>query len=210
MIEAANAIAPTHSRLMREMIDILPIGTEIPVATKMSILRPACYKKFAGIIDAIYQRFEVGSGEEKLKITEQDEMEEFLRVTILECLGEKGTGAELKASTDLFAFGIDSLQATKIRNVIGKKVELGLADGKALGQNIVYEHPSIQDLAQHLLSLGSEKEAGDGQEAAWKEMEDMVSFFAGKVETPNPCTSVAEENEGGHVIVSLSLHVYRA
>jgi hypothetical protein len=66
VVEQANAEAPTHSRILPEMIEILPWvpvllfetyhlfcnshGTEIPIATKMSILRPACYAKFKDII----------------------------------------------------------------------------------------------------------------------------------------------------------------
>lgn len=68
VIEQANVQAPTHSRLLPEMIEILPSvarrflpldltfifynshGTEIPIASKMSILRPACYAKFKDLI----------------------------------------------------------------------------------------------------------------------------------------------------------------
>jgi hypothetical protein len=67
VVEQANAQAPTHSRILPEMIEILPsvlflrskpqlkschnsYGTQIPIATKMSILRPACYVKFKDII----------------------------------------------------------------------------------------------------------------------------------------------------------------
>lgn len=50
VVEQANAEAPTHSRLLPDMIEFLPYGTQIPVATKMSILRPACYAKFKDLI----------------------------------------------------------------------------------------------------------------------------------------------------------------
>ena len=52
VVEQANAEAPSHSRLLPEMIELLPYGTTIPVATKMSILRPACYAKFQDLISA--------------------------------------------------------------------------------------------------------------------------------------------------------------
>lgn len=66
VIEEANAEAPTHSRLLPEMVEFLPYGTHIPVATKMTILRPACYAKFKDLIDEIYGKFERGSEEEKV------------------------------------------------------------------------------------------------------------------------------------------------
>jgi hypothetical protein len=49
-IERANTEAPSHSQLVKEMVGVLPEGTEVPVASKMSILRPACYEKFKDII----------------------------------------------------------------------------------------------------------------------------------------------------------------
>ena len=50
VIESANAVAPSHSRILPEMVEVLPYGTHVPVATKMSILRPACYAAFKDII----------------------------------------------------------------------------------------------------------------------------------------------------------------
>ena len=151
VIAEANAAAPTHSRILPEMVEVLPYGTDIPVATKLSILRPACYKKFSGIINEIYDRFERGTGAPKRDINDKAEMEEFLKDTILGALGEKAVPG-LESDTDLFSFGVDSLQATRVRNVISKSLELGNA---SLGQNIVYEQASIAQLAQYLLDLRS-------------------------------------------------------
>lgn len=52
-IERANAAAPSHSRIVRDMIEIIPYGTEVPVATKLTILRPACYAKFKHVISPL-------------------------------------------------------------------------------------------------------------------------------------------------------------
>lgn len=178
VIEEANSKAPSHSRLIREMIEILPIGTDIPVATKLSILRPACYKKFASLIDDVYRRYETGFGITKRRITSVDEMETFIHQAILEAWGKDAQ--DLEPTTDLFAFGIDSLQATRVRNSIVKTLDLGLEDNsKALGQNIVYEHPSVRLLAQYILHLGGgqAKEA----DAAGRQMVDMVEMFSREV-----------------------------
>jgi hypothetical protein len=59
-IERANADAPSHSQLVREMVRVLPEGTEVPVATKMSILRPACYAKFKDIIGELSPSLALG------------------------------------------------------------------------------------------------------------------------------------------------------
>lgn len=133
------------------MIEILPYGTEVPLAPKLTIIRPACYAKFADIINAVYERFELGTTGPKRKIDNQEEMEAYLVDVITKVLGPKVSDA-LNPSTDLFALGVDSLQATTVRNVLFKTLELGDAQ---LGQNVVYEHPSVRQLASFLLDIGS-------------------------------------------------------
>jgi NAD(P)-dependent dehydrogenase (short-subunit alcohol dehydrogenase family) len=179
VIAEANAAAPTHSRILPEMVEVLPYGTDIPVATKLSILRPACYKKFASIINAVYDRFEKGTGAPKRDINNQAEMEEFLKDTILTALGEKAAPG-LNSDTDLFAFGVDSLQATRVRNVISKTLELG---NISLGQNIVYEQASISQLARYLLDIkaGTTGEDVGSPEAAHKLMLSLVDKWASQL-----------------------------
>lgn len=142
VIEQANADAPTHSRILPEMVEFLPYGTHIPIATKMTILRPACYAKFKDLIDEIYARFERGTDLEKLSLDGVD-LENFVFETIQKALGPtKGKG--LTKEVDLFAFGVDSLQGTRIRNTLQQRLELG---DKTLGQNGVFRNiPSLDIL----------------------------------------------------------------
>ncbi|ORY34306.1 putative L-aminoadipate-semialdehyde dehydrogenase [Naematelia encephala] len=210
VIADANAAAPTHSRILPEMVDVLPYGTEVPVATKMSILRPACYKKFAGIIDAIYERFEQGTGQPKRDIQDQGEMEAFLTETVTTALGDKAAKG-LTPDTDLFAFGVDSLQATRVRNVISKSLELNTK----LGQNIVYEHPSISQLASYLLALRSGQAGAQDDSAAHRAMWDLVEKWSGRIITPSASTSqgTAVNGHSGEVVIltgatgSLGAHI---
>ncbi|KAF9052348.1 L-aminoadipate-semialdehyde dehydrogenase [Hymenopellis radicata] len=154
VIEQANAEAPTHSRLLPEMVEFLPYGTTIPVATKMSILRPACYAKFKDLIDSIYKRFDRDDEEVEMKALNGLELEDYLYNTIATALGPSRS-AKLDKKVDLFSFGVDSLQATRIRNSVQKEIELG---GHSLSQTVVYEHPSVEKLAAFLTRLQS----GDG------------------------------------------------
>ncbi|KAJ7113690.1 L-aminoadipate-semialdehyde dehydrogenase [Mycena crocata] len=207
VVEQANAQAPTHSRLLPEMIEILPHGTEIPIATKMSILRPACYAKFKDIINGVYARFEQeGDEASKLRLA-KPELEEFILNAIVKALGP-AKAANIDRTVDLFAFGVDSLQGTRVRNVCQK--ELFLA-GKTLGQNVVYEYPSVEKLAEHILSLQS----GVSQEADQHEaqMLAMVDKWLANVATHAPAAGTAPRLENAHVIVltgasgSLGAHI---
>ena len=189
------------------MVAVLPYGTDIPVATKMSILRPACYKKFAPLIDAIYEQYEKGSGgQPKRVITDQGEMEVFLKETIQGTFDGKTKG-QLELDTDLFGFGVDSLQATKVRNLIGRALDLG---DVTLGQNIVYEHPSIRQLAKYLLNVGQAGTSGSSVGAAHERMVQMVDEWSAKVV---PRASSQQSNTRGQVVVltgatgSLGAHI---
>ncbi|OCH88468.1 L-aminoadipate-semialdehyde dehydrogenase [Obba rivulosa] len=149
-IEKANSEAPSHSQLLPEMIHILPYGTEVPVATKMSILRSACYAKFKDIIDNVYDRYERGEGGSKLSFNELD-LERFLYNAFIHTLGPVRT-EQLDKRTDLFAFGVDSLQAVRVRNICQARLNL---HGRQLAQNVVYENPSIEKLVDHILTIRS-------------------------------------------------------
>lgn len=92
-----------------------------------------------GRTDKVYERYEHGSGQRKLSITAEVDMRAFVRGALATALGEERT-AQLKDDTDLFAAGVDSLQARRVRNACQMRLELG---GVTLGHNIAYEHPSV-------------------------------------------------------------------
>lgn len=137
-IEAANNTAPTHSRISPELVHILPVDTEVPLATKGSILRPACYAKFKDLIDSIYDKYESSGAKEKL-VLDQGGLQKHVRGILADTLGEAKAEA-IQPETDLFNFGVDSLQSARIRLLLLRSIETG---DKAISQNVVYEHPSI-------------------------------------------------------------------
>ncbi|KAH9923666.1 L-aminoadipate-semialdehyde dehydrogenase [Fomitopsis serialis] len=160
VIEDANAQAPTHSRILPEMVYILEYGTPIPQATKLSILRPAY---------GVYDRFENGSSANKIDLS-QSELEDFIF--------NATTQTEAHQDIDLFAFGVDSLQATRIRNICQKELEL---NEQTLGQNVVYENPSVEKLAAFITALrsgaGRDKSVAEDHAAMWTMVDKWASKF---------------------------------
>lgn len=175
----------------------------------MSILRPACYKKFATIINDVYDRFENGSGQPKQDIDSQDQMERFLEDTIVKAFGSKHTG-KLTRDTDLFAYGVDSLQATRIRNVITKSIELR---GVTLGQNVVYEHPSVSQLARFLLDARGGVSGAKSDEQQHLVMLEMVDRWSNKLlqatQAMGAAVTPVAASPAGHVIVSQWRRTFR-
>ncbi|KAG1775414.1 L-aminoadipate-semialdehyde dehydrogenase [Suillus placidus] len=147
IVALANAEAPSHSQLASEALVFLPYGTMIPRADKGSILRPRVYKEFEGIINEVYERLEGDiDGDGKRRLTDEAEA----RTAIRDIIGKTVDRPidSLEDDTDLFDFGLDSLQSSRIRNTIQREIYLG---GKKLSPNAVFEHPSITQYVHPLM-----------------------------------------------------------
>ncbi|KAF7555248.1 hypothetical protein G7Z17_g2275 [Cylindrodendrum hubeiense] len=144
-IQDANQKAEQFGRISREMVEILPIGTEYPRTDKGTVIRAACYKHFEAIIEEKYRKFESPGNADRLAL-ELPELREYLLNLLAERIGVTNLSDEM----DFFAAGLDSLQAITTRAYIVRELDLG---GKIPGQNVVFEHPSVLQLAAHLLSL---------------------------------------------------------
>lgn len=141
-IEDANQKAEQFGRVSREMVKIMPVGTEYPRTDKGTVIRAACYKRFEDVIDEVYQRFESPSDKIRLAL-EIPELQTYLLDLLTHRVGIKG----LVAGTDFFAAGMDSLQAITARAHIVRELDLG---GTILGQNVVFDYPSVEHLSGYL------------------------------------------------------------
>ncbi|KAF9219622.1 L-aminoadipate-semialdehyde dehydrogenase [Gyrodon lividus] len=173
IVALANAEAPSHSQLSTEALMFLPHGTMIPRADKGSIIRPRVYKEFEKVIDEVYRRLEgeLGCEEKRCVGGEAD-----ARATVRELIGktiERPTD-NLEDDTDLFEFGLDSLQSTRIRNAIQRGVDLG---GKKLSSNAVFEYPSITQMAKLIVLLSSGKDTDALQRSPQETMLELVEKY---------------------------------
>lgn len=145
VIEQANRTAEAYARITRPMIHILPHDCDFPRTDKGSIIRQAFYKQFAPEIESAYDLAASAQGD--LKAFEIPELEHFIRTTVTNSLPQVGY---IDRYADWFSLGLNSLQSILIRTEILKRVNIG---GKKLGQNVVFEYPSIAALSAHLHGL---------------------------------------------------------
>lgn len=145
VVESANKCADSFARVSRAMIRLLPWDSDYPRTDKGSVIRQACYKNFKKQIDEAYDTEDVKSG--NLKQMELPELQEFIRHLLGQTLSLR---APVANDADFFNLGLDSLQAIQMRSEILRTIDVG---GNRLGQNIVFEHPSIDNLGQFLLGL---------------------------------------------------------
>jgi hypothetical protein len=117
-LDNANATAPSHSQLAAETLVFLPFDTVIPRADKGSFLRPKVYAAFKDVIDGVYAALEgdAGTDSPKRSFASVEEALSFVHDVVHSTIG--GDHATLEATTDLFDYGLDSLQASRIRNAL--------------------------------------------------------------------------------------------
>lgn len=146
VIEDANDRAEKFGRVSREMVQIMPAGTEYPSTDKGTVIRAACFRQFEKVIDDTYARFETPGNVTRL-VLNISELKAYLMDLFNKQLGVEGITSE---ETDFFAGGIDSLQAITARSHVIRELDIG---DNTLGQNVVFEYPNIARLAGYLDSL---------------------------------------------------------
>lgn len=168
VIEDANSKAEKFGHVSREMVAIMPVGTEYPRTDKGTPIRAACYKHFEKEIEEAYQRFESPGNEDRLAL-DIPELQAYLLTLLAERVGIQGVTAE----TDFFAAGMDSLQAIMARAHIVRELDIG---GKTLGQNVVFDYPSVQRLSGYIHSLRTGTELVEVSEE--QVMKDLVAKYS--------------------------------
>ncbi|RSL93454.1 hypothetical protein CEP52_013235 [Fusarium oligoseptatum] len=197
LVELSNQSSDSFARISKSMVKLLPWDCEYPRTDKGSVIRQACYKNFRTTIDEAYDAEDVQGSD--LKDLDLPELQTFLRKLLVQTLSLKDTPAD---DVDFFTLGLDSLQAIQMRSEILKTVQLG---NNKLGQNVVFEHPSIEQLSQFLLGLrlGQESTKTGSIE---QDMGQLLEKY-GKFTEQGPSSVVitgATGSLGAHVVAKLT------
>lgn len=172
-VESANRRVEGFSQVSREVVKILPVGTDYPSTDKGTLIRAASYRRFANIIDSVYEEFENGAGGRKGEklVMDRPELESYL----VELFKTKFGIDTLTSTTDFFETGVDSLQAITIWGSLKRDVDIGSA---TLGRNVVFEYPNVKVLSEHLYALraGIETRQNDELEVMSELIQRYSSF----------------------------------
>jgi thioester reductase-like protein/acyl-coenzyme A synthetase/AMP-(fatty) acid ligase len=193
-IEEANREAETFSRIPKDLVVVRACGEVYPRTDKATIIRAQLYEQYKSVIQQAYDRFETGgaattggsAGRQTLQQLDVPALEEFLLSKFRHDLDVPLASAE----SDIFSAGVDSLQTTRVWNMIKKELDLGGNQAK-LSQNVVFERGTIRSLAQHLynLRLGIDDADSDGysDRADIQIMQDLIEKYSSF--TPHDPTS---------------------
>ncbi|RKL11685.1 hypothetical protein BFJ71_g166 [Fusarium oxysporum] len=196
IVKQCNESADSFAKISKSMVKLLPWNCEYPRTDKGSVIRQACYKNFKQIIDEAYDSADVSSGD--LKEMDIDELKSFIRGLLVETLSLGDIPAD---DVDFFTLGLDSLQAIQMRSEILKTVQLG---NNKLGQNVVFEHPSTEQLSYFLLSLRIGQTLIK-QTSVHGEMQELLDKYATfkKVDASSVVITGATGSLGAHVVAKL-------
>ncbi|KIW18118.1 hypothetical protein PV08_02406 [Exophiala spinifera] len=183
-VEEANSKAETFSRIPRDLVIPRPFAEAYPRTDKGTIIRAQLYEQYKDVIERAYRHFEGGasptSSKENLHLTlDEPALQEFLLAKFRSDLGVPLESPD----TDIFSAGVDSLQTTRICNIIKKELDLGEERNRdKLSQNVVYERGNVRALAQHLYNLrlgvdDSESES-DSDRAEIQIMHDLIEKYS--------------------------------
>ncbi|KAH8110846.1 acetyl-CoA synthetase-like protein [Phellopilus nigrolimitatus] len=162
-VEKMNEFAPTHSRIFKE-----------------ALRRQVTIKEYDDEIETAYKAVDE-SAQDNIVGPEnwsQPQVTEFVREIVLQTM-KKENGA-VADDADLFEHGLDSLQATWIRNTVLRVLRDSHAGvARKLSATFIYDYPTIARLAEYLsssVSGTSVAPAGDARAKA-RELEALVAKY---------------------------------
>ncbi|KAG8930870.1 hypothetical protein FRC02_003563 [Tulasnella sp. 418] len=168
-VEEANAYAPTHSRLFKEMIIVADPKRPFVFTPKGTVKRKAVIQEYTEEIDAVYRAVEESSLADIRPpgVWNQAETLVFVREVV-----KKVLKAACDDDDDIFnQHGADSLQVTWIRNAILHALRASKLSVKAIPQNFVYNYPTIARLSKYIARAASPSSEGDNNTS---ELDDKI------------------------------------
>ena len=203
-VEAANAFAPVHSRIYKEMIVVGSPQKPFERTAKGTLRTGVTLQAYEAEIEAAYDAFKA-SAEFADSIVLPDQWDLSSTTSVVHAI----TASSLERDTlnnhdDVFLkLGADSLVAAKIRNSIAASLARA-QPGKVtrLPTDIVYRNPTVHRLGEAVLRLinGEDKEESGNADARLTAMQAMVEKYS--TEWPQLGSGRADKTGGTVALVT--------
>ncbi|CAG8465168.1 11687_t:CDS:2 [Dentiscutata erythropus] len=193
-IHQANKECPSHSRIFDEMVYILPLeGNKLPRTFKNGIQRKKVEIEFKEEIEMLYDNFinhKVVPNDVSLSNNQWNE--DSVKTIILNSLNSAiGDLFPNEDETSFFALGLDSLSATKLRNILQTQFSV-----IKLPHDVIFEYNTVQSLTHYLTKELStqDKNVEDGYEAKLQALKNEVNSYIQKYNKIDNFPSVGNVN----------------
>ena len=180
LVTEANIQMDRHARISsKDLIIIMPPRTRMPRTDKGSISRKEVYRAFEVEIKKVYKNLEESSTGSLVLSSEH--LEEELKELIQVQLDWRHSKDQWTYSDDLFELGMDSLQALRLRRILLSSVVKSpefLHMESTIGRDFVYQHPSINKLAN---ALRNYDEMSDVEINGQAQVDDFADQFSAEM-----------------------------
>ncbi|OQU95845.1 hypothetical protein CLAIMM_02010 [Cladophialophora immunda] len=161
LVEQANAEIPAHGRLTKELVLFVEPERPLLRTSKGTLQRRASARSYLKELNSAYQALEESSGSAFVSTTIDLDKGDVDIQSDLRDLLENITGLKPSGDADFFAHGMDSLLALKVFRALKQSLSQYPEVVKRLYSSLIYNHPTVETLAQALSGLRkSAKPAG--------------------------------------------------
>ncbi|EKJ69157.1 hypothetical protein FPSE_10681 [Fusarium pseudograminearum CS3096] len=163
-LNLGNERMPAYARVSLDAVTILPADTELPMTGKSTLQRALFYRQFSTIISGYYSNGGVQNGVGTLP--EQSFNDAEISSIVHEIVFHHHPPMKDQSDADFFTMGMDSLQASRIRAEILRRIYI---KPEKVATNVVFNHPNLSLLSHHIVSLYTGRQgsmAVDPQEIA--------------------------------------------
>lgn len=207
IVNEANEHAPAHGQLDSHHILFADKDRPLRYLGQGKIQRRQTYQLYEEDIEKVYQEAEdgqLGLAEDdardllKVDFTRQSSIKDWLQTFIADDAGLHNLGAD----DNFFEAGMDSLRVIRIVRELKRQVKLAddtQLSPRSLSPAVVYSHPSLNELSNHLLKKAGSKihDLNNGSQGAesdetrrsfnLKDMESLLDKYVQSLPANNQC-----------------------
>ncbi|KAI8886999.1 acetyl-CoA synthetase-like protein [Backusella circina FSU 941] len=171
-INAANKDCPNFSKIVPQMVKILPLRKKLPTTDKGTVMRKKAEIFYKDIVEKLYKDFMEGPSHTKpqdVSTWTMNRTKHYLAENIASVL-QLPLSTFDDGSKCLFDLGLDSLTCIQFRNRISEYFE-------NVAQNFIFQHRTIDSMAEALMSKnveGNEEQMKQRYEQTQKMAEEYI------------------------------------
>ncbi|KAF5004822.1 hypothetical protein FDECE_8699 [Fusarium decemcellulare] len=192
-LELGNSRVAAFARVSLDAVLIQSPDTPLPMTGKSTLQRALFYRQFATVIEDYYAQGGAHAAVDSSRKQPLNDAE--VGRIIEEVVFHHHPPLKFQSDADFFAHGMDSLQASRIRTEIIRRLSI---KAEKLATNVVFNHPNLRLLTQHILDVHNGRQdstRNDPEEIARGLIKKYTTFSAKERDckdsiVPSPWSSV--------------------
>ncbi|KAK4611143.1 Adenylate-forming reductase cicB [Fulvia fulva] len=204
-IQNANLLMDAHAQVLsKQCVIVVPHDAELPRSDKGSILRREVYTTFEVEISNVYTRLDNSVNKKLAEPLRWENFEDDISTMLHKHCHLRSQPGGLSPDDDLFARGLDSLQAVQLR----RRQQASLANSQkmalqaeSLPRDFVYRFPSIRKMADAMRGVHHEEFDTEFDQVA---MDKLVAQYSTSNRVHIALITGATGGLGSHVVEHLA------